>query len=159
MLIENHFLQVLGGLALGDLFIFAHLLGDFHDDFKVALGFPNGFNGLILKGDVLELNTLTGVGDDVIYFHGGIGRKDNIGIEGVIFQPGMLHHDGFDLGISVGFYGLVAAVPAGGAAGIIAPHHVDFGAAIFLSNGIGIFFELVFNRGFDGSAAREGNGA
>ena len=56
-------------------------------------------------------------------------------------------------GIAVGFDGLVTAVPAGGAAGIIAPQHMDFGAAVFFGDRIFIFLELVFHGGFDGAAA------
>ena len=141
-----------------ELLLHTQLLGYFQDYLIVALGLADGFNGLLLKSNTLEMGALPGIGDDILYFQCGVGRQDNIGIKTIIFQPGMLGDDTFYLGILEGIDRPVAVVPAGDAAGSIRPDHVDFGAALLFGDRIGIFDKLVFSWRFLAAAAHEGEG-
>jgi hypothetical protein len=141
-----------GSLSPGDFFIFSHLLGDFHDAFEITLGLANGFDGLMVNGDMLELDALSSVGHDIFDFHLRVGRQDDIRIQGIVFQPGVLDYDRFNLGTSVSVDSLISAVPAGGPAGIVAPQHMDFRTAVFLGDRIFIFLKLVFYGSFNSAA-------
>ena len=59
------------------------------------------------------------------------------------------------LGLRKASYGLEAVVPAGGAAGVVHPDHVDLGAALFLGDGVGVLLELVFEAHEQDGAAHE----
>ena len=82
-------------------------------------------NRLFTEHDVGELSALADVGDDVIHFHVGIGRQDDVGKQTIVFQPGVLGDNGLNLGAAKGLLGLVAAVPAGNPARAVGPHHAD----------------------------------
>ena len=50
-----------------------------------------------MDGDAGEVRALPRVGDDVLDLEGGVGRQDDVGIEAVVLQPGMLRDDALDL--------------------------------------------------------------
>ncbi len=83
------------------------------------------------------------VGADIIFFKLGVGGQDDIGKDGIIFQPGMLYQHKFNLGIAHRPLEGVTVVPAGSEAGRIRPEHMDFGLT---RQRIDIVFKLVIDR-------------
>ncbi len=104
------------------------------------------------------MHALSGVGHYILHLQRGVGGQDYISQQAIVLKPRVLGDNAFYLRASEGFYRLVAMVPAGSPAGCISPYHVDFGAALFPGNGIGVFYELVFNWCQDATAAGKING-
>ena len=136
----------------------AQLLGHRADCLVVALRLAHRLDGLAHVDDGLEAVAVTQVEHDVVDFERGVGRQDDVGVEAVVLQPGMLGHDALDLGAQHGFAHVVAAVPAGHPAGRVGPHHVELGAALFLRDGIGVLLVLVGRRLLVAAGAPEVHG-
>ena len=141
--------------AAGELVAVAQLLGDGGHDLVVALGFADRLDRLLLDGDAREVRALAYGGDDVLHLEGGVGRQDDVGVEAVVLEPGMLRDDALDARVLHGLDGPVAVVPAGDAARGVGPDHVDRDAALFLLDGIRVLGELLFGLALLAAAAVE----
>ena len=147
-LIELHVVETELDLVLQshpacELLVEAELLGHFAHGLEVAQRFAERLYRLVLHQGAMDRSPSGRHPPDIAFFQLGIDRQDDVTQDGVVLEPQMLHDDRLDLGAAEGFHGLEAIVPAGGAARVVHPDHVDLGAALFFRDGVLIPLELI----------------
>ena len=83
--------------------------------------------------------------------------QDDIGVEAVVFKPGVLGDHELDLRTAQGQLGFVAEIPAGDPARAVGPDHVDLRAFLLRFDREGVLDELVVGQGVLGAGAAEGD--